>query len=430
MVYRGTWGFVGTLSWTTAAVYFVRTVEMTPLQLVLAGTALELAYFLFEIPTAVVADIRSRRLAVVISCVVSGSAMILIGLAPVVGWVIAGMALWGFGWTFRSGAEDAWLADELGPAQLGRAYQRGAQVARATGLLGIGAAVGLAQIDLGLPLVGAGATAVSLSVFLVVAMPEGSFDRADHLDLRAARDLVHTVREGTRVVRASPVLLLLVAIFVLVGAFEESFDRLWEAHLLLDVGLPDLAGLGAVAWFGVLGAATLVLALAVAAPVVTRVERLQGQRLARLLLPLYVVLTAAALVFALAGSLWLAVAAYLVTAVARDLAAPPLRTWLNQSITDSSVRATVLSLTSIAGSLGEWTGGPALGVVGTRAGVRTALAGGALLLVPTLALFSRAIRHEGAVVDLSADELDVDAVPAGTTPDPPGPGDPGYQWLR
>ena len=50
LTYRGVWGFVGTLSWTTAAVYFVRDVGMSPLELVLAGTALEIAYFLFEVP--------------------------------------------------------------------------------------------------------------------------------------------------------------------------------------------------------------------------------------------------------------------------------------------------------------------------------------------------------------------------------------------
>lgn len=404
MVYRGAWGFVGTLSWTTAAVYFIRTVDMSPLQLVLAGTALELAYFLFEIPTAVIADIYSRRFSVVVAGVVSGIAMIVIGLVPMVGWVLAGMALWGFGWTFRSGAEDAWLADEVGPGQLGRAYQRGAQVARVTGLLGIGVAVGLAVIDLGLPFVVAGGTAILLSVYLTVEMPERGFDRADRPDLPVALDMVRTVRDGTRVVRASPVLLLIVVIFVLVGAFEEGFDRLWEAHLLLDVGLPGIAGMGDVAWFGVLGAATLLLAFAVSAPVVTRIERLKGDRLARLLFLLHAAMAASALAFALAGSLWLAVSTYLVTAVVRDLAAPPMHTWLNESITDSSVRATVLSLTSIAGSLGEWTGGPALGAVGTCWGVRTALATGALLLTPTLGLFLKAIRHPGALIDVSVDE--------------------------
>ena len=72
MVYAARWSFVGALSWTTAAVYLVREVGMTPLQLVLTGTALEVSYFLFEIPTGVVADLYSRRLSLVIAAVVSG----------------------------------------------------------------------------------------------------------------------------------------------------------------------------------------------------------------------------------------------------------------------------------------------------------------------------------------------------------------------
>lgn len=108
---------LGTLSWTTAAVYVIRDVDMSPLQLVLAGTALEVAYFLFEVPTGVVADLYSRKVSIVIGAVVSGIAMIVIGALPQVGYAIAGMAGWGAGWTFRSGAEDAWLADELGSGE-------------------------------------------------------------------------------------------------------------------------------------------------------------------------------------------------------------------------------------------------------------------------------------------------------------------------
>ena len=58
------------------------------------------------------------------------------------------------------------------------------------------------------------------------------------------------------------------------------------------------------------------------------------------------------------------------------------------------MRATVLSITSVAGSLGEWTGGPALGLVGNRWGVRPALVVGALLLAPALLLFARSVRHQ------------------------------------
>ena len=235
-------------------------------------------------------------------------------------------------------------------------------------------------------------------------MPEQGFTRPERRpEVHHARAMVSTAVEGSRVVRASPILLLIVVIFVLVGAFQEGFDRLWEAHLLLDVGLPPIGGLGDVVWFGILGAATLVLAFAVAVPLVSRVEKLRAERLARFLLVLHAALMVCALGFALAGSLWPAIVAYLATAVIRDLTSAPFSTWLNESITDSSVRATVLSITSVAGSLGEWTGGPMLGLVGNRWGVRAALATGALLLAPTLLLFGRALRHHGTLVDAGAE---------------------------
>ncbi len=404
LVYRAGWGYVGTLSWTTAAVYFIRDAGMSPLQLVLAGTALEVAYFLFEIPTAVVADLYSRRLSVIVAAAVSGLAMILIGSVAVPAVVIGGMALWGFGWTFRSGAEDAWLADEVGREHLGSSYQRGAQAARVAGLLGIASAVGLALAHLRLPFIAAGTSALLLGVYLALAMPERGFTRVTRAqEVSRVTTVLSTAREGVRVVRGSRVLVLIVVIVVFVGAFQEGFDRLWEAQLLLEVGLPPVGGLSDVVWFGILGAATLVLAFAVSAPLVTRVERLHAARLARLLLVLHAALMLCGLAFALAGSLWLAISAYLATAVIRDVAAAPFSTWLNESITDSGLRATVLSMTTIAGSFGEWTGGPALGLVGNRWGVRAALAVGSLLLAPTLGLFIRAVRHHGAAVDTPGD---------------------------
>jgi len=57
------------------------------------------------------------------SAVLSGVAMCLIDAVPHVAAVLVGMAVWGFAWTFHSGAEDAWLAAEAGPRPAGPAYQ-------------------------------------------------------------------------------------------------------------------------------------------------------------------------------------------------------------------------------------------------------------------------------------------------------------------
>ena len=45
-----------------ASVYRIVEVGLDPLELVLVGTVLEVAVFLFEIPTGIVADVYGRRL--------------------------------------------------------------------------------------------------------------------------------------------------------------------------------------------------------------------------------------------------------------------------------------------------------------------------------------------------------------------------------
>jgi MFS family permease len=106
------------------------------------------------------------------------------------------------------------------------------------------------------------------------------------------------------------------------------------------------------------------------------------------------------LVYALTGSTWIAVAALLGTFLARGLADPLYATWLNESITDSSVRATVISISGQANAIGQAGGGPALGAIGNVWGLRAALSAGALLIVPALGLYARAIAHRGREPEL------------------------------
>ena len=392
LLYAGLTGLAMSTGWTVAAVYFVREVGMGPLELVLAGTALEVAYFLFEVPTAVVADTYSRRASVVVAQVVMGAAFVLTGAYAEVWVVLAAAALMGFGWTFKSGAEDAWLADEAGPERMARSFQRGAQVERALALAGIALAVGLALVDLRLPIVVGGLLFVALGLLLALLMPETGFRPAPRGELGRARALVRTGRDGGRLVRTRPILLLIVGITFFGGMWSEGVDRLWEAHLLVDVGVPRLGSLDPILWFGVLNAGALLLALAVAQPLVPRFERAGRDAMARILLVLDSLLIAATLAFALAGSFLLAVAAFWAIDVARSLSHPVWATWLNANVDDSRVRATVISITNLGDSAGEWGGGPALGAVGSAYGMRTALSVGALVLAPALWLYGRAIR--------------------------------------
>ena len=65
-----------------------------------------------------------------------------------------------------------------------------------------------------------------------------------------------------------------------------------------------------------------------------------------------------------------------------------------------SVRATVISIAGQADAIGEAGGGPALGGIGNVFGIRAALAAGALVLLPALGLYGRAIGHGGREPEL------------------------------
>jgi DHA3 family tetracycline resistance protein-like MFS transporter len=400
--YQGVKEFAFALGWTVAPILFVRELEFSPLELVLAGTALELGYFAFEIPTGVVADTYGRRLSVIVGVLGLGLGFVATGLAGGVWVVLAAAAFMGFAWTFKSGAEEAWITDEVGVERSGRAFHAGAQAARVGTLLGIVAAVGLALVDLRLPIVAGGVLLVVLAGALVVVMPETGFAPARAPDVPALVSMRSTAVQGGRLIRGNPLLLLVVAIEFFVGAADEGFDRLWEAHFLVDIGVPGFAGLDQVVWFGILAAGATLLALLVARPLGRRFAEHGPARLVKVLAVCDALQIAGLLAFAFAGSFAIALAAFWSARVFRSLAAPVYSTWLNANVEDSSVRATVLSMTNVFGSAGEWGGGPALGGIGNAFGIRAALAGSATLLVPVLGFYGRAFRHHGREPELAA----------------------------
>src|SRR5215210_1288303 len=400
---RGGSALGDTLIWVLAPVYFVTTVGMSPLQLVLVGTFMELTVFVFEVPTGIVADVYSRRLSTVIGYLIMGLAIVFVASIPEAWAVIVGWSVWGFGYTFTSGATDAWVADEIGVDNVQPVYLRSAQISRIVALLAIVASVGLGLVALWLPILVGGAVIVATGLSLVLRMPERGFRPAKRDEAEnALRAMARTGRSGAKLVRRTPLLLLILAISASWGAWSEGYDRLAEAHIIRDVGLPSFAGLSFVVWFGVISAASLILALVVAKPANRHLERAGRLTITRVLLALDLLLVASVVVFGLAGAFWLALVAMLATNVARSIAMPLFMSWLNQSISDSSVRATVMSITNQADAVGQWTGGPAIGVVGNAFGIRAALVAGAFLLTPAVALYGRALRHGGREPKLEA----------------------------
>lgn len=393
-------------TWVVMAVYLVQVVHLSPLQLVLMGTAMEAAVFLFEIPTGVVADTYSRRLSLIVGYLGMGVAWMLVGVFSAPWAIIALWAFWGLSYTFTSGAEQAWITDEVGVRNVARVFLKGSRISYLGAVLGLIAQVAIGLVSLRAGVIAGGAVTALCGLSCIFLMPETGFRRRPRSERGSAlAEMRSTAVAGARYAWAAPVILLLVGVDFFMGMSSEAFDRLKEAHFLRDVGLPAVGHLSPVLWFGIFWLIGMVLGFLGTGRVIKRFERGGSAIVSSTLFALTFVQLVAMLVFALTGSTWLAIGALLGVFLTRNLAGPLYTIWLNEQITDSSVRATVLSISGQADAIGQAGGGPVLGLIGNLRGIRTALTVGALAIAPALALYARAIRrggHESELKELPA----------------------------
>jgi MFS transporter, DHA3 family, tetracycline resistance protein len=446
------------ISYATLTVYWVISGRLNPLQLLLLGTALEVSYFVFQLPTGALADLVSRRLCTLAGLFVIGLALIMEGSSPAFANLIAAQLVLGLGAALNSGAEEAWVADELA-AELGddgmtgiylRATQYGL-IATVAGSLLSGV---IALAGLNLPLLTGGSLICLLAAGAAVVMPENNFRPAwtgdgqtahvgqaaagaaggdrlgeTHPGLRrrfgvlaasAWSVLRGQTRATHRAVVAVPGLVLLFGMTLFVGMWSESFDRLWGAFLLRDIRFPQLGGLHPAMWFSLFACLAAVLGLGSTELARRRTERLGPDSVASGLLVLTLGIGGAVVVMAVARSFAVAVGAYLAVTVLRPVLDPLLSGWLVTRI-EPSVRATTLSAKEMFDSAGQILGGPAFGVIGTLATIRVALLAGAAALGPAaacVAAASRRIRPRSSGTVAAAESADEAALPAKAGLDP------------
>lgn len=380
------------LIFTVSQLYYVTVVGLGPLQLVLTGTILEATVFLFEVPTGVLADVKSRRLSVIIGYALMGVGFIVEGSFAFFGAIALAQVLWGFGYTFTSGATQAWVADELGEERAGPAYLRGAQAARAGALMAIPLSVVLGRLAIWLPIVLGGSLMILLAVFLVFGMTEEGFTPTPPDERTTWGLMLKTVQDARQLVRRQPTLLLLLGTGLFYGLYSEGFDRLWTPHLLENFQMLRLEATEPVVWFGLIRAVQLLISLVATEFARRRVDTNRPLPLVRTLM-----INAALIILSLAGfglvrTFWLALALYWLIGALRNVTAPLHTAWLNLSIDDPQVRATMFSVSGQADAIGQIAGGPAVGALG-NASIRVALVSSALLLTPVLPLYAVAMRR-------------------------------------
>src|SRR5512136_402395 len=163
------------LAFTAMSLYEIHTANLSPLQLVLVGTTLELTVLICEVPTGIVADVYSRRLSILIGFFIIGLGFLLEGLVPLFIPILLAQVLWGLGYTFTSGATQAWLSDEIGETRANRAFLRANKFSLAGSLAGMLCAILVGSRQLALPILASGGLFILLAGILSPTMPETGF---------------------------------------------------------------------------------------------------------------------------------------------------------------------------------------------------------------------------------------------------------------
>lgn len=375
----------------TNSLYEATVAGLSPLQLVLIGTMLEISTFVFEVPTGIVADIYSRRLSIIIGYLLIGLGFLIEGFFPAFLPILLAQVVWGLGYTFTSGAKQAWITDEIGEENANRLFLRAARLGAFAWLFVLGVTLLIGAHHLAIPIRVGAIGLVLTGVVLAFIMPETGFRPTPQEDRNTWQHMWYVFDQGVRELRVHPRLINIVFIGLFYGLYSEGFDRLSVKLLLDNFRLPVFFGSNQLSFFIMLEAIGAVLYLFVVRFVEKRLDTNSPRAIGRAMLLVTALITVTMLTFALAPSLLLAVIAMTAVGLLRGVSGPLQTTWINQKL-DSRVRATIHSIFGQVDAIGQTMGGPAVGLVANLFSVRLAVSISSLLLSPALVFIQRANR--------------------------------------
>ncbi|PKN83947.1 MAG: hypothetical protein CVU46_15545 [Chloroflexi bacterium HGW-Chloroflexi-8] len=376
-----------TLVFTVNMIYFVIIAGLNPLQMVLVGTTLELSIFIFEIPTGVVADTVSRKLSVIIGVFLIGAGFLLQAIAPVFPMILLAQVLWGIGYTFTSGALQAWITDEIGEENAAAAFLKATQVEQVGALFAIGISVLTAtRWNMQVPMLLGGLLFFVLGIFLIIFMKEHNFARTDNSQTSNWKSLISTLRSGINMLKIRPLLIRILLVGFFFGLYSEGLDRLWVPHLIERFDLPDQGQAVMIGWIGGLNAVSMLVTFFVARKVHQYFENNSStNQITRFLKLFSILLVFCVAFFAIAKYIWISFALLVMIAALRALIYPLYTAWVNQRLNSDS-RATIISMSSLVDAFGQIGGGPVVGLFAQNVSIQTGLLLSAVLLSPVVGL--------------------------------------------
>ncbi len=371
------------------------------------------AMVIFEVPTGVIADTSGRRT----SFLLSTSVLCLATLGYVSVSIMSGGLLWfcimsvflGLGFTFYSGAVEAWLVDALNATnyegELEQVFARAGIVTSALMLIGTVGGGLLGSIDLVIPY-------VVRAILLAMVFVWGYLNMHDIGYTPRALTAAAIPGEMRKVARESitygwqkqPVRLIMIMTFI------QGLYFIWGFYATQPYFL-DLLGQPDAVWVSGVVAALVSLTGICASWLLGRfVNRFRYRT--TLLIATSGLITATTIAVGLVNSFWLAVPLFLLGTLAFGILAPVKQAYLHQVI-PSAQRATVISFNAMMDSAGGVVGQPALGYIAQRYSIGSGfVVGGAATLLAIPILF--VLRGLGDPADhiKSGQELPPAAVPS------------------
>jgi MFS family permease len=375
-----------------------------------ANAAFTAAMALFEIPTGVVADTRGRRASFLLSeATLALGTVAYVGVAAINGglllFCLAGVIL-GLGYTFYSGAVEAWLVDALQATgyrhELDGVFAKASIVASVAMIVGTVGGGLLGQLDLSIPY-------LVRAALIVIAFAVGFWTMHDIGFTPRTMRLQGIVGEMRKVARAGitygwrkpAVRLLVVESFVTWGFFSWAWYA-WQPYFL------ELYGKDAI-WLSGLIASLFALAGIAGNALVGKLARPGGRR-TTILLGAAAVSTATMVATGAVRYFWVTVPVFLLGAVAGGVLQPVRQTFLHQSI-PTSERATLVSFDSLMGSLGSVGGQTGLGFLSQERSIPAGFVVGGLATILALPIFGRlrGLREPADRITAEASERDAPA---------------------
>ncbi len=402
------------LIWAINTIFLIRNGGLSLFEVMIVNSVFTVGQMVFEVPTGVVADTIGRRASLLL-CMVT----LLISTVLYVGTPTWGLGIWGFlgasiilglGFTFQTGALDAWLVDALDftgwelPKE--RVFAWGQMAAGGGMLMGslLGGVIG--QFGLSWPyIIRAALLGVALVVTAVLIRDAGFTPRPLKLSTFGGESR-RILRAGATFGWHSPVIRPLLWGSGTSGIFFIFAWYSWQPYIL------DLLGRDYVWLLGVVTAAFSLTGI-IGNALVKRIMRegLKRREAWRVLAAagmLNVVLTLGVAAVGLSGvspglvPAGIAIALWLAFGLVFGVTGPIRMAYINAYI-PSAERATVLSLDSFFADAGGAGGQPALGWLSDRASIPVGWVVGTAFLAITPLLY-RASGHAAREVDEAAAE--------------------------